>query len=73
MPFHPIPSYIAYLLNSLTVVVVAQLHNASFGSNLLWLTLKLLYMCLTQYLCATVGNNVSITGISPGKQTNKTY
>ena len=50
------------LLNSLTDVMLAHLHNTLFNSMPLWLTLKLLYICFTQYLCSTVGNRVSIAG-----------
>ena len=59
------------LSNSLTDVVLAHLHNTFFNSMPLWLTLKLLYMCFTQYLCSTLGNRVSIASRRPCNQVSK--
>ncbi|KAM3691351.1 hypothetical protein ACB098_08G008800 [Castanea mollissima] len=53
------------LSNSLNDVVPAHLHSTLFNSMPLWLTLKLFYMCFTQYMCSTVGNRVSIAGKRP--------
>ena len=52
--------YCITLSNSLTNVVLAYLHSTLFNSIHLWLTLKLLYICFTQYLCSTVRNRVFI-------------
>ena len=59
------------LSNSLADVVRAHLHSTLFNSMPLWLILKLLYICFTQYLCSIVGNRVSIAGRRPCNQVNK--
>ena len=59
------------LSNSQTDVVPAHLHSTLFNSMPLWLSLNLLYICFTQYMCSTVGNRVSIAGRRPCNQINK--
>ena len=59
------------LSNSWADVVPTHLYSTLFNSMLLWLTLKLLYMCFTQYLCSTIGNRVSIACRRPCNQVSK--